>query len=57
MIPASQRKEGENMPDIYTPSLASRVRRMNKGKTVMARLPDTGDRYLSTLLLGDEAYG
>ena len=57
MIPASQRKEGENMPDIYTPSWASRVRRMNKGKTVMARLPDTGDRYLSTPLLEDEAYG
>lgn len=46
MIPASQRKEGENMPDIYTPSWASQ-----------ARLPDTGDRYLSTPLLEDEAYG
>ena len=57
MIPESQRKEGENMPDIYTPSWASQTRRMNKGKTVMARLPDTGDRYLSTPLLEDEAYG
>ena len=45
------------MPDIYTPSWASQAHQMNKGKTVMARRPDTGDRYLSTLLLEDEAYG
>lgn len=45
------------MPDIYTPSWASQARRMNKGKTAVARLPDTGDRYLSTPLLEDEVYG
>ena len=27
----------------------------NKGKTIVALLPDTGDRYLSTLMFTDES--
>ena len=41
----------ENQMDWYKPILAARPE--NKGKTIVALLPDSGDRYLSTALFNN----